>query len=237
MKRRELSDIMDVTRLQSELVNGWMLGLKASGTAPAEHYFPQQTDLNEIAESTSRLMIPYCRRFEVPRENIKILGRFPVLYMDSKAVSQVFMNIMGNAVKYSFQGRDFLLRVSAETVTLEELGSTQMDARTLDRFDRLRVRGGWLFDFADQGIGVSATYRERIFAAGVRDTSSEKVLSRLGAGLGLSVVRGIMRDHFGDAWLENLSRPTLFHVFFPDILKRDDYEHLEEWNNSRHIQG
>ena len=133
MMRRELNDIMDMTHLLSQLLDSWLFGLEASGTAPSDHYIPQQTDLNDIADSTARIMIQFCRRFAVPRENIRVIGRFPVLYIDPKAATQVFMNIMVNAIKYSFQTKDFQLRISAETVTLDELASTQIDPRVLDQ--------------------------------------------------------------------------------------------------------
>jgi signal transduction histidine kinase len=96
--------------------------------------------------------------------------------LDPGSFRQVILNLLDNAVKYGPQGQR--VRVSAAF----------MDGRV-----RIAVE--------DQGPGVEPTERESIwepFRRGRRAVGSVAV----GSGIGLSVVREIVRWHAGEAWVE-----------------------------------
>ena len=68
-----------------------------------------------------------------------------------------------------------------------------------------------VMEVADEGTGIAAEDRERIFEP-FYSTKQEDG----GTGLGLAVSLGIVKDH--DGWIEIYSRPgggTLFRVFLP----------------------
>lgn len=108
-----------------------------------------------------------------------------ILVADQQRLTQAVMNLAENAVRHT---------LAAETIWL---GSSLIGETA-----RLWVR--------DEGPGVSASDRERIFARFARgDTASQT--SGEGAGLGLSIVRAIADAHGGQVELD--SRPGMGSTF------------------------
>jgi signal transduction histidine kinase len=96
-------------------------------------------------------------------------GTLPVVPADRTQLAAVLANLVGNAVTFTRPVREPVVTVSARPV-----------AR------------GWRIEVADNGPGVPAEDRERVFEPLVRrDRSTE------GAGLGLSICRRIVRAHGG----------------------------------------
>jgi signal transduction histidine kinase len=82
--------------------------------------------------------------------------------------------------------------------------------------------------FSDNGIGIPRGLRDKIFLPGTR-ARSKTVQAQVGAGLGLSVVRGIVRDHYGEVWVEHLKAPTQICVFLPNWLDDGRFLKFPEW--------
>ena len=95
----------------------------------------------------------------------------PALELDITLIGRVLSNLLENAFKYAPQG---------STVTLS--------AAPHD--------GGLLFSVSDQGPGVPSALRERVFEAFYRVERPLEIRT-LGAGLGLSICRGIIAAHHG----------------------------------------
>ena len=106
---------------------------------------------------------------------------------DPLRIQQVFVNLMGNAIKYTPAGGHI-------SVTVSERPSNQGKV------------GCYEFVFEDDGIGMTAEEAARVFEpfARARDSRVEKVG---GAGLGLPISRNIVRMMGGDIHVE--SRPNV----------------------------
>jgi signal transduction histidine kinase len=106
-------------------------------------------------------------------------------------VGQVIGNILDNAVKYSPQGGEIVVR-------LEEW------------------EGNYLVSVTDQGIGVSPEHFDHIFEHfyRVHNTASREYA---GIGLGLFVAKAIVDGHGGKIWLTNNQHGigTTFHFTLP----------------------
>ncbi|HKR64406.1 MAG TPA: HAMP domain-containing sensor histidine kinase, partial [Thermoanaerobaculia bacterium] len=102
-------------------------------------------------------------------------GAFAIV--DEDAIRQVVLNLLDNAVKYG--PREQTIRVSVT-----------------------RVANAVRIVVDDQGPGVSARQRRRIFRRYVR-LVRERDRAIAGAGIGLSVVREIVALHGGRAWCES----------------------------------
>lgn len=89
---------------------------------------------------------------------------------DQERLSQVFSNIIGNAVKYAPEGNGQI------TFSVEEDNSMVC------------------FSVTDNGLGISAAALPRIFERNWKARSTE----RDGAGLGLYIARGIVEAHHGN---------------------------------------
>ncbi|MCY0995063.1 HAMP domain-containing sensor histidine kinase [Nannocystis sp. ILAH1] len=97
-----------------------------------------------------------------------------VAQVDADALEIAIGNLVSNAVAYSPPGG---------TVTLE-----------------VRAEGAWLaVTVDDQGPGIPASERERIFAPFVRATAptADRTQGRAGLGLGLAIARRIVEGHTG----------------------------------------
>jgi PAS domain S-box-containing protein len=100
----------------------------------------------------------------------------PAVLADYARIEQVVHNLLENAVKYSPKGTRI-------TVTGEALSDAVV----------LRVR--------DEGVGVPAAERERIFHRFAR-LDSRVVRQMKGVGLGLYIARAIIQAHGGRIWVD-----------------------------------
>jgi signal transduction histidine kinase len=69
--------------------------------------------------------------------------------------------------------------------------------------------------FTDQGYGIPAKYRKKVFRIFYRIRHSGKTIR--GSGIGLFIVRNVIRLHGGKAWIESLGsgKGTTFHLMIP----------------------
>ncbi|PLX96146.1 MAG: sensor histidine kinase [Desulfuromonas sp.] len=72
-----------------------------------------------------------------------------------------------------------------------------------------------LLTFSDQGQGIDPRYRKKVFRMFYRIRRSGKTIR--GSGIGLFIVRSIIRRHGGDIWLDSRGRGqgTTFHITLP----------------------
>jgi two-component system phosphate regulon sensor histidine kinase PhoR len=114
----------------------------------------------------------------------------PKVLADDKRLSQVLLNLLDNAVKYTPQN-----------------GSVTISAFTRDKFVQV--------DVVDTGIGIPAEDIPRIFERFYRvDKARSKELG--GTGLGLSIVKHIVLAHSGQVWLaSDPSHGTTFSFTLP----------------------
>jgi signal transduction histidine kinase len=119
------------------------------------------------------------------------IGPMPAVRMRESHLSQVFQNLIGNAIKY---------RKPEEQVEI------QLSARRAD--------ADWIFDIADNGIGVPPAYKEIIFGIFKR-LHSESEYS--GTGMGLAICKRIVERYGGRIWVESESgRGASFCFSIPD---------------------
>lgn len=96
--------------------------------------------------------------------------------VDRNKMTQVFENLISNAIKYSPKGG--LIKVHS-----------YVDGKNM------RI------DIADSGMGMSKEQAERIFDKFYRADSSNTAVS--GLGLGMSIVKSIVEGHGGKIWIES----------------------------------
>jgi PAS domain S-box-containing protein len=140
------------------------------------------------------------------QENIDTVGA-AIIVDDLPAVSgipfqvrQLFLNLIGNSIKYRHTGRPLEIRVTADRCPPVINGQPHTGA-----FHHLTVR--------DNGIGFDEKHAAKIFEMFERLHSRDKYT---GTGIGLSICRKIMENHHGFIYAHG--RPgegAGFHVFFP----------------------
>ena len=115
----------------------------------------------------------------------------PQVNVDRQLFTQVFVNLIDNAIKYTPDGG--AIRVSAEVAG-----------------DELIVR------MADTGIGIPLESQSRVFERFYR-VDKGRAREMGGTGLGLAITKHIVLRHGGRIWLEStLGQGTVFHVALPN---------------------
>lgn len=166
-------------------------------------------DLLSYSRLTTRGKAPYftladaaCRSaVENLQESIKTanatvtVGPLPAVLADAMQLTQLFQNLIGNAIKYRNE-RTPEIRVSAASTANE-----------------------WIFSVEDNGIGIEPQYFERIFQMFQRLHTRNEYS---GTGIGLAICRRIVERHGGRIWVE--SKYGLGSTFFFSIPRAERTE-------------
>jgi two-component system, OmpR family, sensor histidine kinase SenX3 len=155
---------------------------------------PRPLDLARLARRAVELTL---NRYQLPQEAIRCEGAASVRVAgDARALETAVLNLLDNAVKYS---KD---RVEIE---IEVWGDADGQAH-------VRVR--------DHGIGMSRTHVPFIFTRFYR-IGAEVRRSRTGTGLGLFIVRAIVKGHRGTIAADSPGpdRGSTFTISLPGLLE------------------
>lgn len=233
---RWLENIVQYSNLQMRLCDGILNSLKDDGTPPADKYRPgsKKIDLYKVATDIKYMVFPWCRKTGVRNDGIVINSDLPYLLIDKTAVEQVLLNLVSNSIKYAVRDYNrFSVKVSYEFVRSIDIPG---DAGRSYRKEFGSISGcsqGHLITISDNGIGIPNDCEAKVFEKHFRAPGAEKVEAR-GSGLGLSIVKKIVDEHFGTCWVENTSNPTTLCVYFPRLLDDENYlthpRWLGEWN-------
>lgn len=132
-----------------------------------------------------------------PTHKIKFYGKsYKKIYADRIRISEVFINIINNAVKYSPGRRSIIVSITGK-------------------------RNSVVVSVQDFGIGLSEQEKEKIFEQFYRAPGTKVE----GLGLGLYIAQQIVILHQGKIWVESkLNKGSIFYVELPiytnNILRR-----------------
>ncbi|MEM6453152.1 MAG: PAS domain-containing protein [Cyanobacteria bacterium P01_D01_bin.105] len=135
----------------------------------------------------------------------------PEVFADESQVQQLFQNIISNALK--FRG-EHPPQVHISAVPIVDHQAEKDD----DEPHALPVAGqaAWKFCVSDNGIGIEADYREKIFEIFQR-LHSRRIYA--GTGIGLAICRKIVQRHGGRIWVEeSTQKGAAFYFTLPTQL-------------------
>jgi PAS domain S-box-containing protein len=148
----------------------------------------------------------------------------PAVRGDSLRLMQLFSNILGNAIKFTPDGGRITVTTSAKYL----LRGNQSGSAKQEQCLYVEIT------FRDTGIGIDRDDQFRIFdkfyeVGNIEEHSSGKVAFKAkGAGLGLTIAKGIVEMHGGEIWVESLGHDPVncpgssFHIFLPVMPPLDD---------------
>lgn len=158
-------------------------GILAYSRAGRVRERPARVDVGALLHEVVELLAP------PPETTIVIAPDTPVIETERVPLQQVFMNLIGNAIKYT-RRPDARIEVTAQAEG--EL---------------------YRFAIADNGPGIAPQYREKIWQIFQTLAPRDKVE---GTGIGLSVVRKTVESRGGSAWLESEpGRGSIFYFTWP----------------------
>ncbi len=103
-------------------------------------------------------------------------GSLPTVCADVTQLTQLFQNLIGNAIKYRNECKPEV-----------QVGATPVEDR-------------WVFSVQDNGIGIEPQYFDRIFQMFQRLHTRKQYT---GTGIGLAICRKIVERHGGRIWVES----------------------------------
>ena len=128
----------------------------------------------------------------------------PQVMADATQLTQVFQNLIANAIKFC-QNQQPRIHIGVAK------GDTNLDGESLNV---IPSADEWLFWVHDNGIGLESQYAERIFIIFQRLHGRDKYP---GTGIGLAICKKIIERHGGRIWVE--SKPgqgSTFYFTIPD---------------------
>jgi signal transduction histidine kinase len=168
----------EIIRKESERLSGLINNILDFSRIEAgmKEYNFRETDVADLVRSTLESY-----RYEIEQNGFqfeqKIDDNLPQLRVDREAIARSLLNLVNNAVKYS--ATEKYLRVCL-----------------------YRSNGSVNLEVADHGIGIPANEQPKIFEKFYR-VGDPLVHNTKGSGLGLSLVRHIVRAHHGDVKVES----------------------------------
>jgi len=131
----------------------------------------------------------------------------PMIKADKVQLSQVFQNLIGNAIK--FKGKN---------APVIHIGVNEQN-------------DDWLFSVKDNGIGFDPEFSEKVFIIFQRLHTREEYP---GTGIGLSLCKKIIERHGGKIWVDSApEKGSTFNFTIPDKMrKQDEYSSIKQTNRN-----
>lgn len=109
-------------------------------------------------------------------------SNLPSMIGDADRIGQIFINLIGNAIKFTPDSGKVMVRISESS-------------------QNGRENDGFHVEVIDTGPGIPAEEREKVFDK-FRQLGSVQTRQQGGTGLGLSIASGIVEAHGGKLWVD-----------------------------------
>jgi light-regulated signal transduction histidine kinase (bacteriophytochrome) len=177
---RYITGIMDGVQHMQALIEGVLAYAQVGAQAPR----PEPIDCAIVVE---RALANLHATIE-ERGALVTYGDLPIVAADATQLSQVFQNLIGNAIKYCRE-------TPRVTISADRDGAA------------------WLFSVRDNGIGMEAADAERIFGIFQRAPSAAEYP---GTGIGLAICKKTIERYGGRIWAESgVGKGTTFKFTLP----------------------
>ena len=168
-----------------------------------------RADLNDI-------LMEVMRDFELTKTETEALvdiGKLPEIEAVSIQMSQLFYNLIGNALKFARAGEAPRVTVTAVPMSIEEVRQFIPKPFSSVRYYHISV--------ADNGIGFEPQYSEQIF----------EIFKRLhtrdifpGSGIVLALCRRIVVNHNGHLYaVSEPGQGSVFHIILPERQREESF--------------
>lgn len=150
-----------------------------SRTNKSEKVF-EKTDLNKLLENANQELAHEIEEKNAVIESVKL----PVLNVIAFQIQQLFVNIIGNALKYSKTGISPEIKIECEKPAARDYPDFITDTRK--KYIKISI--------SDNGMGFDQQYAEKIFILFHRLHHKTEYI---GTGIGLSICKKIAENHNG----------------------------------------
>ncbi|HEY0333388.1 MAG TPA: ATP-binding protein [Stenotrophomonas sp.] len=160
----------------------------------------QAVDMQSVV-AESRAVLDANAQGDQPGQRVEWqIAPLPILVADENMMRQLWMNLLGNAVKYS--GKREVARIEVDYELLPD--------------------GSHHFSVRDNGAGFDMDYASKLFGVFQR---LHKASDYPGTGIGLASVRRVLARHGGRIWAESaVDQGATFHFTLPSALEAPNQE-------------
>ena len=173
--------------------------LQFSRTNKSEKVF-EMADLNEILEAAKHEIAESIS----DKSAIIKSEHLPTLKVIPFQIQQMFINLLGNSVKYSKANVPPEIQIDYRKISLQQIGKLVLPAK----------KDFHKFTFSDNGIGFSEEYSQRIFELFSRLHNKDEIA---GTGIGLAICKKIVENHKG--YILAKGKPgegAVFEIYLPE---------------------
>ncbi|MBW2451170.1 MAG: HAMP domain-containing histidine kinase [Deltaproteobacteria bacterium] len=172
-QHREFLEIIYKKSLTLERITEDLLDLSLMQTGRQLRLVLEPNDIKATIEDVVHF---YQAKYPKRQILIEVKDHLPLLYYDNIRISQVFDNLLSNALKYSPESSPIVMRA--------------------------QLHQEWvLVQVIDQGIGMTPEQVSQAFDKFYRADMSDTSVS--GIGLGMAIVKNIITRHGGRIWIES----------------------------------
>jgi CheY-like chemotaxis protein len=186
-----INDLLDISRVETGRVR----------------FEPEMLQLGDVVKNVIEALAPNAENRD-QMLNYRIEAGLPEIKGDPNRLTQVFTNLVGNAINYTPEGGEISVNVYG-------------------------VEGAIRADVIDDGIGISAEDISKVFERFYRADHPVVQESR-GTGLGLPIVKMFVEMHGGRVWAESeLDKGSTFTVLLPLPTVQQGEEGLDQiWSQA-----
>jgi signal transduction histidine kinase len=167
-----INDVLDLTKIEAG-----QLTLSLTGYS-----------LNEVVDGVVIALEPLAAEKHLAFK-ADLPSQLPAGYGDERRISQVLLNLVGNAIKFTDKG-EIAIKASA-------------------------ANGSFTVAVCDTGPGISPADQVRVFDE-FQQADSSTTRTKGGSGLGLSIAKRIIEMHHGRIWVESaLGKGSTFYFTLP----------------------
>ena len=142
-------------------------------------------DLNKVIEKVRRNCFA---QIDATKAQIVVHNRLPTIICDANQMTQLFQNLISNAIKFQQKGNQPIIRISSQSNEEQ-----------------------YVFSIQDNGIGIPQDAQQKAFAVFERLNCNYE-----GTGLGLSICKKVVENLGGKIWLESkVNVGTTFYFSIP----------------------
>ncbi len=161
----------------------------------------EEVDISELVEAVRKRIEYDINKHKV---DLKIPKSLPTIVCDRIKLTEVFLNLINNAIKFS----------------------SKQEVAPIVELSYFNEEESHKFSVKDNGIGIDSKYYDQIFGIFKRLHSTDEFE---GSGAGLGIVKKVIEDHKGKVWIESeVGKGTTFLFTIPKDLKVSESPEKEE---------
>lgn len=153
-------------------------------------------DIANIIESEIQTFMPQAERRNISLKFNALKPSFPLIPFDTIRISDVIDNLLSNSLKFTPEKGKIMVEIDYRTISpkLAELSPAQ-ELPSLDKYIIVSV--------SDTGIGIDKEQQKFLFSRYTQAKNTPEKLTKLGTGLGLYMIKGIVEAHAGRVWVKS----------------------------------